>query len=69
MPCKRKKIEECTLLFKKVMSDFKIKLNKDAEKGKGKVAKGFFGFTFDIVRNNKDNIKKKPYSREKKRWR
>ena len=55
------KIEAGTLLFKKVIFNFKKKFNKIKEKGKGRVAKGFFGFTFDGVRNNKDNIKKKPY--------
>ena len=41
------------------MSDFKKELNKIKEKGKGKVAKGFFGLTFDGVRDNKNSIKKK----------
>ena len=41
------------------MSDFKKKLDKIKEKGKGRVAKGFFGLTFDGVRDNKDSIKKK----------
>ena len=41
------------------MSDFKKELDKIKEKGKGKVAKGFFGPTFDEVRNNKDSIKRK----------
>ena len=53
------KIETGILLFKKVMSDFKKKLDKVKEKGRGKVTKGFFGLTFDGVRNNKDSIKKK----------
>ena len=53
------KIEAGTFLFRKVMSDFKKELNKIKEKGKGKVAKGFFGLTFDGVRNDKDNIKRK----------
>ena len=51
------KIEMSTLLFKKVMFDFEKEFNKVKEKGKGRVAKGFFGLTFDGVRNNKDNIK------------
>ena len=55
------KIKICTFLFRKVMSDFKKEFNKDTEKGKSKVAKGFFGLTFNGVRNNKDNTKKKPY--------
>ena len=41
------------------MSDFKKKLNKIKEKGKGKIAKGFFGLTFDGVKNDKNNIKRK----------
>ena len=41
------------------MSDFKKEFDKIKEEGRGRVAKGFFGFTFDEVRNNKDNIKKK----------
>ena len=41
------------------MSDFKKKLDKVKEEGKGKVAKKFFGLTFDGVKNNKDSIKKK----------
>ena len=43
------------------MSDFKNKLDKIKEKGRSRVAKGFFGLTFDKMKNNKDNIKKKPY--------
>ena len=50
------------------MSDFKKELNKIKEKGKGRVAKGFFGLTFNGVKNNKDSIKKKALSlREKER--
>ena len=41
------------------MSDFKKKFNKAKEKGRGRVAKGFFGLTFDGVRDDKDNNKKK----------
>ena len=41
------------------MSDFESELDKIKEKGKGKVVKGFFGLTFNKMRNNKDNIKKK----------
>ena len=48
------------------MSDFKKKLDKIKEKGKGKVAKGSFGPTFDEMRDNKDNIKRKASSLRKK---
>ena len=48
------------------MSDFKNKFNKIKEKGKGKVAKGFFGLTFDKVKNNKDGIKRKTSSSRKR---
>ena len=48
------------------MSDFKKKLNKIKEKGKGKVAKGFFDLTFNEVRDNKDSIKKKALSLKKR---
>ena len=41
------------------MSDFKKELDKVKEEGKGKMVKGFFGLTFDEVKNNKDSIKKK----------
>ena len=41
------------------MFDFKKELDKVKEEGRGKVVKGFFGLTFDGVRDNKDNIKKK----------
>ena len=61
------KIEKCTLLFKKVASDFKKEFDKEKEKGKGKVAKGFFGLTFNGVRNNKNGIKKKNLILEEKR--
>ena len=60
------KIEAGTLLFKKVMSDFKKEFNKVKEKGKGRVAKGSFGLTFDGVKDNKDSIKKKALSLRKK---
>ena len=53
------KIEECTLLFRKVMSDFEKEFDKEKEKGRGRVAKGFFGLTFNGVRDNKNGIKKK----------
>ena len=60
------KIEAGTLLFKKVVSDFKKEFNKIKEKGKGRVAKGSFGFTFDRVRDNKNSIKKKALSLRKR---
>ena len=63
--CKNK-IEKCTLLFKKVMSDFKKKLDKEKEKGKGKVAKESFGLTLDRVRDNKNSIEKKTLSLSKR---
>ena len=49
------------------MFDFKKKFDKVKKKGKGKVAKGFFGLTFDGVKNNKDNIKKKNLILKKER--
>ena len=55
------KIEKCTLLFKKVMSNFEKKFDKEEGEGRGRVAKGFFGLTFDGVRDDKDGIKKKHY--------
>ena len=48
------------------MFDFKRKFNKIKEKGKGKVAKGFFGLTFNGVKDNKNNIKRKALSLRKK---
>ena len=48
------------------MSDFKKELNKIKEKGKGKVAKRFFGLTFDGVKNNKDSTEKKALSLRKR---
>ena len=48
------------------MSDFKKELNKIKEKGRGKVAKGSFGLTFNKVRNNKNSIKKKTLFLRKK---
>ena len=48
------------------MSDFKKEFDKIKEKGKGRVAKGFFGLTFDGVRNDKDSIKRKTLSLRKK---
>ena len=55
----KEKIEAGTLLFKKIISDFKKKFDKVKEKGRGRVAKRSFGLTFDGVKNDKDNIKKK----------
>ena len=62
----KEKIETGTLLFRKVMFDFKKEFDKVKEKGKGKVVKGFFGLTFDGVRNDKDSIKKKALSLRKR---
>ena len=62
----KEKIEAGTFLFKKVISDFKKKLDKIKEEGRGKVAKGFFGPTFDEIRNNKNSIKKKALSLRKR---
>ena len=53
------KIKAGTLLFKKIISDFKKELNKIKKKGKGRVVKRSFGPTFDGVRNNKNNTKRK----------
>ena len=47
------------------MSDFESEFDKIKKKGKGKVAKRFFGLTFNKVKNNKDNIKKKALSLRK----
>ena len=60
------KIEAGTLLFRKVASDFEKKLDKIKEKGRGRVAKGSFGLTFDEVRDDKDSIKRKALSLRKK---
>ena len=43
------------------MSDFESKFNKIKEKERGRVVKRSFGLTFNKVKDNKDNIKKKPY--------
>ena len=48
------------------MSDFESELDKIKEKGRGKVAKGFFGFTFDGVRDDKDGIERKTSSSTKR---
>ena len=63
----KEKIKAGTFLFRKVASDFKKELNKIKEKGKGKVAKGFFGLTFDKIRDDKDNIKRKTLFLRKKK--
>ena len=67
MPYTRKKIKAGTLLFRKVISDFKKELNKVKEKGKGKVVKGFFSLSFDGVRDHKDNTKRKALSLRKRK--
>ena len=48
------------------MSDFKNKFDKVKEKGSGKVVKGFFGLTFNGVKNNMDSIEKKASSLRKR---
>ena len=48
------------------MSDFESELDKIKEKGKGRVVKGFFGLTFNGVRNNKNSIKRKALFLRKK---
>ena len=48
------------------MSDFESEFNKIKKKGKGRVAKGSFGPTFDGVRDNKDSIKRKALSLRKR---
>ena len=48
------------------MSDFKKEFDKKEEKRRGRVAKGFFGLTFDGVENDKDGIKKKTLSSRKR---
>ena len=63
------KIEKYTFLFKRVMSDNKEKLDKEKEKGKGKVVKGSFGPTFDEVEIIRTVLKKKPRPRGKKKGR
>ena len=49
------------------MSDFEKKLDKIKEESRGRVAKGFFGLTFDKMRDNKDNTEKKISSLKKKK--
>ena len=60
------KIEAGTLLFKKVIFDFKKELDKVKEEGRGRVVKGFLSLTFNEVRDNKDSIKKKALSLKKR---
>ena len=61
------KIKAGTLLFKKIMSNFEKEFDKVKEKGKGRVVKGSFGLTFDGVKNDKDNIKRKALSLRKRK--
>ena len=61
------KIKECTLLFRKVMFNFKKELDKKKEERKGRVAKGLFGLTFNGVIDNKDGIKRKALSSRKRK--
>ena len=50
------------------MSDFESEFDKIKEEGRGRVAKGSFGLTFDGVRDNKDSIKRKAlFLRKRKR--
>ena len=58
-----KRIEAYTLLFRKVTFDFEEKFDKDMEEGSGRVAKRTFSLTFNAMRDNKDNIEKKPCPR------
>ena len=60
------KIKERIFSFRKVVFDFERELDREEEKGRGKVAKGFFGFTFDGVRDNKDGIERKALSSKKR---
>ena len=62
----KEKIEAGTLLFRKVVSDFKKEFDKVKEEGRGRVAKGFFGLTFDGVKDNKDSTERKALSLRKK---
>ena len=62
----RNKVKACTLFFKQITSDFENELDKVKEKGKGRIAKGFFGLTFDRVRDNKDSIERKALSLRKR---
>ena len=48
------------------MSDFKKELDKIKEEGKGKVAKGFFGLTFNGVRDDKNSTERKALFLRKK---
>ena len=60
------KIKAGTLSFRKVASDFEKELDKVEEEGRSRVAKGFFGLTFDGVRDDKDSIKRKALSLRKR---
>ena len=60
------KVKNYTLSFKKVISNFDNKLDNIEKEGKGRVAKGAFGPTFDGVRNNKNGIKRKTLSSRKR---
>ena len=48
------------------MFDFEREFDKVKEEGKGRVVKGFFGLTFDGVRDNKDSTKRKALSLRKR---
>ena len=60
------KIEAGTLSFRKVASDFEKELDKVEEEGRGRVAKGSFGPTFDGVRDDKDSTERKASSSRKR---
>ena len=66
MPYTRRKLKRVPFYLKKIIFDFKKKLDKIKKKGKGKVVKGSFGLTFNKIKNNKDNIKKKALSLKKR---
>ena len=63
----RRRSKQVPSYLKKIASNFKKKFDKIKKKGKSKVAKGFFGLTFDGVRDNKDGTKKKTLSLRKKK--
>ena len=48
------------------MFDFEKEFDKVKEKGKDKVVKGFFGLTFDGVKDDKNSIKRKALSLRKR---
>ena len=66
VPYTRRKSKPLPFYSKKIIFDFKKEFDKVKEKGRGKVAKGFFGLTFDGVRDNKDSIKRKTLSLRKR---